>query len=304
VNVLLVDADPQCNLTSFYIDEASLEQLLGESNTESSEATIWSAIKPVVDGRGGVNEIAHWSVEGTDGRLHLLPGDVLISSYEEELPAAWTDSFARKTRGYDVTTALAQLTNAVGKRVGADVILYDVGPNVGALNRAILLDCDAFITPVAADLFSLRALTTVGRAVSKWVTDWQTIRGLASPADRRRLRTGKPAYLGYVTSAYKVKQGRSAASPHADWEAKIAPRVRHQVVEVLRSVNEQLATPGSNKLGGIKNFQSLPSEAQKYGVPIGKLHRFVNGGHHANLNEARDEFAELAREIIRRADLN
>ena len=51
-------------------------------------------------------------------------------------------------------------------KVKADVVMVDVGPNVGALNRAVILGCDYFITPVAADLFSLRALTTVGRSVT------------------------------------------------------------------------------------------------------------------------------------------
>jgi hypothetical protein len=80
----------------------------------------------------------------------------------------------------------------------------------------VLLDCDFFITPVAADLFSLRALSTVGRSVAKWITDWATIRGLAKPADQLRLFQGKPAYLGYITSAFKVNAGRNAANPHAD----------------------------------------------------------------------------------------
>jgi cellulose biosynthesis protein BcsQ len=50
--VLIVDADPQCNITSFYIDEPSLEKLLGESNEDGADATLWSAVKPVVEGRG------------------------------------------------------------------------------------------------------------------------------------------------------------------------------------------------------------------------------------------------------------
>jgi len=299
--VLLVDADPQCNLTCFHINETQLEDMFSDDNPESGAAnTLWSAIKPVVEGRGGVRDVEYWDV-GEQGRVFLIPGDVMLSQYEEELPSAWTDSFARKTRGYDVMTAVAQVTNNTAKMIKADVVLYDVGPNVGALNRAILLDCDYFVTPVAADLFSLRALSTVGLSLAKWIGDWQTILSLATTDDRKKLPKGKPAFLGYVTSAYKVKKGRSAASPHADWEGKIAPRVRHQVVEVLRAVDPKLAVTGSNKLGGIKNFQSLPAEAQKHSIAIGKLHSHVNGGHHATLNEARDEFAELAREILKRS---
>jgi cellulose biosynthesis protein BcsQ len=218
--VLLADADPQCNLTSFFLEESDLEEMLEESGDKEG-ATLWSAVKPVVEGRGGIVDVPIWGV--ARDTMFLLPGDVLLSDYEEELPAAWTECFARRTRGYDVTTALAQVVNRAGAKVEADVCLYDVGPNVGALNRAVLLDCDYFITPVAADLFSLRALSTVGRSMAKWISEWETVVKLAAPADKKRLLKGKPAYLGYVTSAFKVNSGRNAANPHADWERKIAP---------------------------------------------------------------------------------
>jgi len=84
--VLLVDADPQCNLTSFYVDETALEDLLGESGKPGSEATLWSAIKPVVEGRGGLSEVELWDVGS--GSIKLFPGDVMLSMYEEELPQA------------------------------------------------------------------------------------------------------------------------------------------------------------------------------------------------------------------------
>src|SRR5216684_1065619 len=74
--------------------------------------------------------------------IYFIPGDVLLSEYEEVLPEAWTECFARRTRGYDVTTALARVVDNAIESVKADVCLYDVGPDVGALNRVYLLDCD------------------------------------------------------------------------------------------------------------------------------------------------------------------
>ena len=170
------------------------------------------------------------------------------------------------TRGYDVTTALAQVVDAAASALSADVCLYDVGPNVGALNRAVLLDCEYFITPVAADLFSLRALSTVGRSVAKWITDWRTVFSLASPTDQARLPVGRPAFLGYITSAYKVNVGRNAANPHAEWGAKIAPRVRDRVVRDLEPLGKNLVPQnGSNKLGAVKHFHSLARRAKARG---------------------------------------
>ncbi len=299
--VLLVDADPQCNLTSFYIEEPQLEELLGESDEDESGATIWSAIKPVVLGRGGIKRIGLWEV-GSQNTM-LCPGDVLLAEYEEELPQAWTDSFARKTRGYDVMAALSNAVTQAGKESQADVCIYDLGPNVGALNRAILLDCDFFITPVGADLFSLRALSTVGKSIARWIRDWKTVQNLAGKKEKALLLKGRPAFLGYVTSAYKVRTGRSAASPHEDWERKIAPRVRDRIVEDLRAVDPRLVPNGGNKLGQIKHFHSLAPEAQKHGVAIGKLRGFVNPGHYSQVDEARSEFQALTHEIIKRAGI-
>jgi cellulose biosynthesis protein BcsQ len=300
--VLLVDADPQCNLTSFYLEEPALEELLGESNENGSGKTLWSAVKPVVDGRGGVIEIPVWQI--ADRPIYLLPGDVLLSDYEEVLPEAWTECFARRTRGYDITTALAQVANRAAASVKADVCLYDVGPNTGALNRAILLDCDYFVTPVAADLFSLRALTTVGRSVAKWISDWKTIRDLASTEDKRRIPKGTPSYLGYITSAFKVNSGRNAANPHADWEKKIAPRVRDRIIKDLEAISPALVPQGgANKVGGVKHFHSLAPEAQRHGVAIGKLRGLVNPRHYAQVDEAKTEFSNLAKEISRRAGI-
>lgn len=298
--VLLVDADSQCNLTSFYLEESTLEVMLEESDDNGSGETLWSAVKPVAQGRGGIASIPEIEITNS---IFLLPGDVLLSEYEEVLPLAWTECFARMTRGYDITTALSQVVAKAAANVGADVCFYDVGPNVGALNRAVLLDCDFFITPVAADLFSLRALSTVGRSIAKWITDWEAIRKMANGADRTRLFRGRPVYSGYVTSAFKVNAGRNAADPHAEWEAKIAPRVRDRITKDLASIDANLVPQGGNKVGGVKNFHSLAPAAQKFGVALGKLRGKVNPGHNAQIGEAADAFEQVAREIVRRTGI-
>src|SRR5580698_1495301 len=84
--VLIVDADPQCNITAFYIPEKQLDEMLGESaeGDEDEGHTIWSAVKPVARGKGPVKKIDALEIREN---LYLAPGDVLLSEYEEELPA-------------------------------------------------------------------------------------------------------------------------------------------------------------------------------------------------------------------------
>jgi cellulose biosynthesis protein BcsQ len=297
--VLLIDADPQCNLTSFFLEESQLDKLLGESD-EANGGTIWSAIKPVIDGKGPIKEIKPFQIRDN---LLVCAGDVLLADYEEELPAAWTGSFARKTRDYDVMCALSRAVRGLGQRYKADIVIYDVGPNVGALNRTILLDSDYFLTPVAADLFSLRALATVGRSLGRWIRDWETIRHLAAPADQELLLHGQPVYLGYITSAYKVSSGRIPTRPHEYWEKKIAPRVRDCIIEDLRKVHPRLVPQVSNKIAAIKDFHSLAPQAQSSGLAMGKLKGHVNPGYYPQVEEAAAEFRDLARELLKRMDI-
>ena len=194
--------------------------------------------------------------------------------------------------------AMSNAVKLLAKSCNADLVIYDVGPNVGPLNRAILLDSDFFMTPVAADLFSLRALSTVGRAISRWIKDWKTVRSIAP--DPSILLGGEPQYIGYLTSAFKVSTGLRKANPHSYWEAKIAPRVKSKVVDELRRISPNLVYSGSNKISDVKHFHSLAAEAQKLGVAIGKLRGKVNSGHYPQVDEAEAEFALLAKEILKR----
>ena len=301
--VLLMDTDPQCNLSSFYLPEDQLDGLLEDSEREESEEdegatgqTLWSAIRPVVRGRGAVKEVD--TVELRD-RLHLVVGDVFLSEYEEELPSAWTESFARKPRGYDVMCALSAITRVLAQRVGADLVMYDVGPNLGPLNRTVLLDCDAFVTPVHTDLYSLRALTTVGRTVARWVRDWQTVRQLASEREKNRLLRGKPQYLGYVCSAFKVYGGKKA-KPHQYWERKLPSRVKLRVVDELEKVDASLTRPAPHKVGDVRHFHSLAPLSQETGVPVGKLFEYASSGQHDQIEETHKQVMSLAKTILAR----
>lgn len=298
--VLMIDADPQCNLSAFCIEEDELDDILAKSEAGKGTATVWDGIKPVILGRGDVVDV---DVLEIYDKVLLLVGDVLISQYEEELPAAWTDSFARKTRGYDVMGALSRLVDRTAEEYGIDVVLFDVGPNVGPLNRAVLLDSDFFLAPVGSDLFSLRALGAVGKSLHRWISDWSTVRSLASESAGKALLRGRPKFLGYVASAYKVKRGGKSAKPHEHWEAKIGPRVKQKIVDVLSDLGEDFKVDPPYKLGEVKHFQSLAADAQKLKLPFSELRGRVNPGHNAQIVKAASVFDQIAREVLLRIEV-
>jgi len=206
--VLLVDSDPQCNLTSYLIADDVVDELLDKADSEEGQ-TLWSAVQPLSEATGRHKAIKPLAT-GVEN-LFLLPGDIRLSEYETDLADFWAQCFQRKPKGFRGTTAVSELVGEVAREWRVDYVFYDSGPNIGALNRSLLLDCDYFIVPVACDLFSLRALKTLGRTLTSWITDWTTISDLA-PEDIYLLN-GRPRFLGYVPGGFRVFGGDVAQEP-------------------------------------------------------------------------------------------
>jgi cellulose biosynthesis protein BcsQ len=286
--VLLVDSDPQCNLTAQLIDDEVLDDLLDNSDG-SGGSTIWSAVKPIVEMAGTFKKIPAINIRRN---LYLLPGDIQLSDFETDLNDFWRECFQRKRRGFIGTTALSALVDMVCRVENIDFVFYDGGPNIGPLNRVILLDCDYFIVPVAYDLFSVRALKTLGRTLHTWISDWITIAGLA-PDDSATM-PGKPMFLGYVPQNFTVYRG-GVASQQARYMALIENGVQTNIVGVLRDL-DVAPRKKSYRLGEIKNFGSLVAASQREGTPL----YLSSKGSASQKAAARKEFLSLASTIIKR----
>lgn len=291
--VLLVDSDPQCNLTSYLVDAAVVDKWLDEAEGKNGQ-TIWSALRPLVQAGKEANKISPH--ERADG-VFLVPGDIRLSEYELSLNQSWTDCFQRKVRGFVETTALANLVTQCAKETKADFVFYDIGPNIGPLNRAILLDCDFFIVPAACDYFSTRALKTLGHSVANWIKDWNLISSLA-PNDVELLR-GKPIFLGYVLQRFRM-YGGDLANAYKEYARQLERHVFSDVISVLREVDVNLArgTISQFKLGQIKDFTSIANLAQEQGVAMEE----VKGGTENLKDEARIAFHDFAQKVIARVD--
>jgi cellulose biosynthesis protein BcsQ len=288
--VLLVDADPQCNLTSYLVAEDVLDHWLDESDS-SDGVTLWTALRPIVEATGDLHQVE--PVEPGIRRVLLLPGDIRLSDFEEELTQMWRDCFQRKLRGLRGTSAMSQLINYVCVDHSIDYVFYDCGPNVGPLNRVILLDCNFFIVPAACDLFSIRALKTLGQTLATWVSDWRMIYRLAP--DGIYLLRGDPRFLGYIPQHFRIYRGQ-VASGYSKYMSQIEKHIASDVVRVLRKIDPKLASTSlsQNKLGQIKDFGTLANESQIEGVPL--MH--ANVGNPEQKRQAQLAFEAIAAKII------
>lgn len=291
LQVLLVDSDPQCNLTSYLIEDTVVNDLLDRSDSAEGQ-TVWSALKPIVEATGPAREISPIAVSS---RIALLPGDVRLAEFEAELGSLWAECFQRKIRGFRGTSALSAVVNAAAEEVGADIILYDTGPNIGPLNRIILLDCDYFLVPAACELFSVRAIKTLGHTLAAWISDWMTISDLA-PSNVYVL-PGVPKPIGYVPQRFRL-YNHSLASPFAAWLPQIEKTLKADLLMVLERIDKSLVerAVAPLRLGAIPDFGGRAATAQREGVALWR----IKYGTDFQRAAAYRSFAQLADSVIKR----
>lgn len=293
--VLLVDSDPQCNLTSCFLKNEEVDRLLDTSDDKNDGQTVWSAMKPFVDGEGNVKIVTPTAL--FEKRQFLIPGDIRMSEFERELSDFWAQSLLRRPRGYRGAFALSSLVNEVAKKHEIDFVFYDVGPNIGPLNRIVLLDCDFFIVPAACDLFSLRALRTLGRTLYSWIDEWRVISELAP--EGAPLLPGRPKFLGYIPQQFRVYGGEITGN-HQRYLSQIEKEMRNQVAGIIKKLDSSLVLPPTgSKLGEVRDYGTIVATSQQEHVPIAR----VAGAPNALGAEAKKTFALIARKIIERTKM-
>lgn len=261
--VLLIDADPQASLTSYLMDSNVFDDLLDNSGSDDGR-TIWTAVLPVMRGANEPRFIRPYEAY-TDG-LFYLPGDIRLYEFEEKLPVHWSDAQRQSKHALAATCAIGRAIDDIGEELGLDIAIYDVGPNIGPLNRTVVLDSDCLVVPVSCDLLSLRAIRTMGRVLTSWIQEWDLIAKLA-PADEEILR-GRPAFIGYIPQQFREYRGKML-STHADMLARIQTEFRGDFLRTLRSVGGDVA-PHSTELmlGEVQDFGQLAAEAIDSGRPM------------------------------------
>ena len=266
-SVLLVDSDPQCNLTSYLLPDDTVDDLL-EDSSESNGQTIWTAVSPILNNTGPGRPVQPIPVRD----CQLVPGDIKLSEFEEFLYDSWTDSLKRRLGALRAITAISTLIDQIHRQSPVDYVFYDTGPNIGALNRVLLLDTDFFIVPVACDLYSIRALATLGQTMSRWIFDAETIAAIAP--DDAALLSAKPTFLGYIPQQFRV-YGQIMAKEARAYLREIENRVQDDLATVLRKQDKRLAPPKTKDpvLGRVKDLASLVQAAQREGVAIWECSR-------------------------------
>lgn len=296
--VVIVDLDPQTNLTAAFLDEDKIEAIWNQQDLGS---TIYQCVKPLT----GVGDIAEPVLQNIATDLFLLPGDVNLSGYEDVLSAEWPNSMGDNNlyRPMRILSSFWQVMRMAAGKVQADIILVDIGPNLGAINRSVLVATDYVSIPLGADLFSLQGLKNLGPTLRSWKNLWQkrldnwNTNIEKSGYQDFNLPQGKMLTIGYLCQQHGVRLDRPVKA-YDKWVQRIPAVYREAVlnevpVEGMKQENDPYC------LATIKHYRSLVPMGQEHRKPIFNLTSADGAiGSHANaVADAKKDFKQLATKI-------
>lgn len=286
---LAADLDPQANLTSAFFDEDRLAGLW-----DNTGITILTAVEPIIRGIGDIEPIEPTSITE---RLWLLPGNLGLSRFEDKLSEAWPKCFGGDEASLRATSAFHRVMRFAAEKVDAELVVVDVGPNLGAINRAALLASDHLVVPLAADLFSLQGLRNLGPTLRDWRRNWRenTLPKVPKGLDVPR---GDMSPMGYVILQHAVRLDRPVKA-YQSWLERIRPEF-YEAVLAATPVN---GNSDPYELATLRNYRSLMPLAQDARKPMFEL-RAADGalGSTGRLVQiCFDEFRTLAEAIATKA---
>jgi chromosome partitioning protein len=296
LSVIAADLDPQANLTSMFLEEEELEAIWTELG---SPRTVAGSLAPLMEGTG---DVATPYVADITARIGLVVGDLALSKVEDELSSQWPICLDGKARAFRVITAFWRLLANAAQQRKADVVLIDVAPSLGALNRAALIAASDVVIPLVPDLYSIQGLKTLGPTLQDWRQEWGE-RLKRKPDLSLTMPTGKMTPVGYVVLQHAGRLDRPVKA-YQRWHDRIPSVYRHSVLAKQPSKGSIEVTPDNdpNCLAQIKHYRSLMPLAQEARKPMFLLTPADGalGGHFQAAQACRKDFHALAFEIAKR----
>ncbi|WP_086640721.1 ParA family protein [Acetobacter tropicalis] len=268
--VLIVDGDPQCNLTGTVLGFEGIDDF-SHFYTSRPRSNISACLEAVFRGTGTPLDPAH-PVETSHPNLFLLAGNIDLAANETQLAVSLTTSTAIPALA-NMPGSICELLRITARSHEIDVVLIDMSPSVGALNECFLMGSDYFIVPTSPDYYCKQAITSLARVVPNWDVDVSKFR---AEILRYKFPKKPPKFCGIISQRYRPRLGGPAKS-FQKWIDVVKQTVNEELIPTLRKSDmcvteaEFLAAHPQDtpyNLANIADFNSLIAQSQRHNKPV------------------------------------
>jgi len=310
--VILVDTDPQCNLTGMALGEGTEDDEDRIQKIYNTTSNIKTGLAPAFESQPrAIEAVDCIPIKGQDD-LFLLPGNVGLAEYEVTLGIAQELSGSIQTLK-NLPGSINDLLEKTATKFNADYMLIDMSPSLGSINQNVLMISDFFLVPTTADFFSVMAIDSLAKVLPRWyawaksASSLQILKEANYPFPDITLR-----FLGIVVQNYRIIRGKETAA-FQTWIEKIEQAVSGKLIPTLRQSNMMLPSQAYRDLGlkdslslaKISNFNSLIALSQEHRTPVYALTPqqlgqtgIVLEQNQKKQEEFRQTFSDLADNII------
>ena len=319
--VLLVDLDPQCNLTISAMDEEKLHAIWKEEDDyiDDFEAAIKTdgldsilekprsihfLLKPAEDGLDELSELP--PTVNVNSNVSLIPGRLSLHKYENKLSERWSGLYQSDNLSIRTIINIRRICEKYNSIKNYDYILIDTSPSLGILNKVIISTVDGFLIPALPDMFSMYGIRNIGNSLEQWQNEFNTIYQLISNEKRKKFPQKFVQFLGYTI--YNAKKQSKNLNPYDLAQA------HYSYVEAMPSIIDEF-------IGGVAvmySHNTFPSVAQALKCPMWLvpetyaeyerrgLHTLVekpNSGHYRKYKETLEEYITFAEDLLLRTEV-
>lgn len=267
--VLLVDADPQCNLTSLIIDDFDSYYI----DDATKRQNIRDGIEVAFRGRPEPIKPIDCYTPDRNPNLFLIPGHQNLSEFEAALTFALTSNNAIATLE-NLPGAFHAFIKEVENKYSIDYTIIDLNPGLSSINQNLVLASDYLIVPTNPDPFSLMALDTLCSILPRWAS-WLKQSGPLFSGSSYPFDKEPPKLLGSVVQRFNVRKGK-AARPYRDNIQEIKQKITNELKPALQRSSMVLPDEiygdtfiaNGLCLSEIPDFQGLLPKSLAAGAPV------------------------------------
>lgn len=306
--VLLVDADPQCNLTALFLGE-SFDKYYDSEETKLEN--IMDGVRPAFSGTPTAIKPVECPKATRNENLFLLAGHMNLSEYDAQLNFAFTASQAMLSL-QSLPGSFNDLIEKTAKSVNADYVFIDLNPGLSTINQDLFLISEAFIIPTNPDTFSLMAIKSLSAILPRWMI-WKKNNIAAFSGSAYPFPEGTPKFIGEIPQRFNIRNGKPT-TPFKHKISELSDATKNILIPALRKV-EMIFSDDAYKAAGIslddyslaeiKDFQGLSPKSLNANVPVYALTDEELGttgsaltGQKANREEFRRIYKQIADSII------
>ncbi len=276
--VLLIDCDPQCNLTGMTLGFKGDDELKAVYES-GGVRNIRDGLAPAFESRPELLKPVICEVVSGQPNMYLLPGHIGLSEYEVTL------GISQELTGSLVTLqslpgSLRHLFDITAMSVDADIVMIDMSPSLGSINQNLLMTSDYFLIPMSPDYYSVMAIDSLATVLPKW-KNWtlqaqsnQMLTNASYPFPK-----SEPRFLGTVIQKYRLRQSGEPSAAFQQWIDELKRGLENRLFPILKSNNMTLSEATYINCGidpnepilQMSDFNGLIALSQKHQAPVFKL---------------------------------